>query len=303
MSVFTGNLFNALKLTLEKVIDDRTDNVESSALVNQWLEQRTMSDYYEDDLESAGPGLASEKDEGTEMATGTIREGYLTRYISKTFALKLIITEEAMEDVKYPKILSAARRLKRALWKTVDIETTQMLVRMFNSSYVGGDGQPLGSASHTLPDGGTWSNVMGTPVAPSKAAVVTATSDIRKFPGHDGLTEGYEPVRVLCPTEQWATWSELLNSQFNPTTNNFATINVVNSDLDLSAVPNKYWNNTELHWAILTDAPDKLNVRWRRRPRNRSWVDNAQELMMYGISSRWSRGWSDPRAIYCVQDT
>lgn len=299
-AVFTSSIANALKLTLEKIVDDRTDNVESSALCRQWLEEKSMSDFYEDDLESAGPGLASEKPEGTEMATGTIKEGYLTRYISKTFALKLIITEEAMEDAKYPKILSAARRLKRALWKTVDIETTQILVRMFNTAFVGGDGQPLGSASHTLPHGGTWSNLMAVPAAPSKVAVVDATTQMRKYPGHDGITEGFEPVKVLCPTDQWATWSELLKSQFDPVTSNFAKINVVNNDLELTAVANKYWNNTSTNWAILTDAPDKLNLRWRRRPRNRTWVDNSQELMNYGISARWSRGWSDPRAIFCV---
>lgn len=299
-AVFTSSIANALKLTLDKIIDDDTDNVESKAVYKKWLDVRTMKDFYEDDLESAGPGLASEKAEGVEMATGTIREGYLTRYISKTFALKLIITEEAMEDSKYPKILSAARRLKRALWKTVDIETTQILVRMFNASYVGGDGQPLGSNAHTLPHGGSFSNIMATPASPSKTAVVDATSQIRKYPGHDGIVEGFEPRLVVCPTEQWAIWSELLQSKMTPVTNNFAEINVVNSDLNLSVVTNKYWNNTTTNWAMLTDCDDEINMRWRRKPRNKSWVDNAGENMLYGISARWSRGWSDPRAIFCA---
>lgn len=299
-TVFTSSVANALKETLEQVIDDETDGYDTKALLHQWMDEMPMSDNYEDDLESGGPGLASEKPEGQEIATGTIREGYITRYIARTFALKLIITEEAIEDRKYPKIINAARRLKRAMWKTADIDATNILVRGFNTAFVGGDGQPLWSASHSLPHGGTFSNVMATPMSPSKAAVVIATSQIRKFPGHDGITEGFEPKVVVCPTEQWATWEELLGSKFTPESGNFSEMNVVNQSLDLRSVPNKYWNNTTTNWGMITDCEYGINFRWRRRPRSRSWVDNDQELMKYGISARWARGWSDPRATYGV---
>jgi hypothetical protein len=297
--VFTSVIFNALKLTLEGIIDDKTDNVESTAVYKKWMHEQSMADYYEDDLESAGPGLAAETEEGGEIPTGTIKEGYITRYIARKWALKLIISEEAAEDTKYPEILRAAQRLKRALWKTVDIDTTNILVRATNAAYPGGDGVALASASHTLPFGGTFSN-LGASASPSKAAVVAVTTQIKKYPGHDGITEGYMPVKVVCPVDQWATWSELLGAKFDPVDNNFARPNVVNTDLNLTAVPIKHWNNTTTDWAVLTDAPDKINIRWRRRPRSRNWVENSQEVALYGISARWARGWSDPRAICFV---
>ncbi|MEE9219985.1 MAG: hypothetical protein V3U34_00410 [candidate division NC10 bacterium] len=300
-TVFTSSIANALKETLETIVDDDTDGYEEKALLHQWLDELKMEDNYEDDLESGGPGLASEKPEGTEIPLGSIREGYITRYIARTFALKLIITEEALEDRKYPKILNAARRLKRAMWKTADIDATNILVRMFNTAFVGGDSQPLGSASHTLPHSGTFSNVMAVPMSPSRASVIIATSQIAKYPGHDGVTEGYEPRIAVCPTEQWAVWEGLLGSRFAPEPGEFNEINVVNQTLDIRAVPNKYWNNTTTNWALLTNNDNALNFRWRRRPRNRTWVDNDQELMKYAISARWARGWSDPRAIYCVE--
>ncbi len=300
-TVFTSSVANALKETLEQIVDDKTDGYDTSAILHQWLDEMRMEDNYEDDLESGGPGRASEKPEGTEIATGTIREGYLTRYIARTFALKLVITEEAIEDRKYPKIINAARRLKRAMWKTADIDATNILVRMFNSSFVGGDSQPLGSASHTLPHGGTFSNVMATPMSPSRAAVIIATSQIRQFPGHDGVTEGYEPRVALCPTEQWAVWEGLLRSRFAPEAGAFNEINVVNQTLEIRPVPNKYWSNTTTNWALLTDCEYALNFRWRRRPKSRTWVDNDQELMKYAISARWARGHSDPRAILAVE--
>jgi hypothetical protein len=220
--------------------------------------------------------------------------------MAKSFGLRLIITEEAMDDCKYEKIIDASRRLKRAIWKTVDIETTQMLVRMFNTAYVGGDGQPLGSASHTLPLGGTFSNIPGAAASPSKVAIVADTTAMRQLPGHDGIVEGYEPEKVVFPTAQWATWEELVGSKFTPVTNNFAEINVVNSSLSLKLVPNKYWNNTTTHYMYLTDAPNKLNLRWRKRPEPTTWVENSQLLMNHAINGRWTRGWSDPRAAFCV---
>ena len=130
--------------------------------------------------------------------------------------------------------------------------------------------------------------------------MVVATSQIRKYPGHDGITEGYEPAIVVCPTEQWATWAGLVGSRMDPTTGAFNEINVVNQTLDLKVVANKYWSNTTTNWAMLTDCEYALNFRWRRRPRSRTWVDNDQELMKYGISARWARGWSDPRCTLGV---
>lgn len=297
-TIFTGTVFHALKETLNEIIDDDTDNVESNAVFTKWLDVKTMSDNYEDDMEMGGPGLISEKTEGAEISTGTLREGPITRYIARTFALKLIITEEAMEDVKYDRVLRLARRLKRALWKTADIDATNMLVRATNTAYVGGDGKPLASSSHTLPNGGTYSNVMTTPMSPSRASMIIATSQLKKLPGHDGITEGAKPVAIICPVEQWAIWEGLIGSDKVPESGN-NEINVIKG-LGLKIIVNPYWSSTTTQWAILTDVDNGLNWRWRRRPRNRSWVDNDNQVMKYSIDARWARGWSDPRGILFV---
>jgi hypothetical protein len=232
------------------------------------------------------------------MPNGSITEGVLYRYIARKFALKLQITEEAIEDTKYPMAIKAAKRLKRALWKSADIDATTRLARAFSTTYPLGDGVPLCSASHTLPNGGTFSNLMNPALSPSVAAIIVAKSAILKFPGHDGVTEGYNPMMVLCPTEQWAVWEELTKSKMRPEAGNFAAINVVNS-MDLDIVPIKYWTNTTTNWMMKTDCDDNLNFRWRRRPRARSWVENSQEVMIYGTSARWSHGVSDPgRSVF-----
>ena len=172
-----------------------------------------------------GPGLAAETDEGEEIAVGTIREGFLKRYTPRKFALKLIVTDEAMEDNKYPETLRLAKRLDRAIYKTADIDATNILIRAANATYVGGDGVSLASAAHTLPAGGTFSNTLATPMAPSALALATVRSLVMKLPGHDGVTEGYDIKKVVGPTEQWAAWKTILGSEKSPEAGNFAAIN------------------------------------------------------------------------------
>jgi len=298
-SIFTSTIANSLKLTLDNVIDDDLDGYEKKAMFTKWCDIQSMEDNWVDDLEMGGPGLASEKVEGDDMTVGTLQEGAITRYIARTFAQKLIVTEEAMEDRKYPQVLEGARRLKRSMWKTADVDSTFMLVRATTTGYVGGDGQTLASTAHTLPAGGTFSNKMTVAASPSRIAMAQLTSQIKKLPGHDSITEGYMPVCVLCPVEQWYVWDGITLSTKAPEPGAFNEINVVNR-MNLDVYPLPYWSNTTTAWAVKTDVDNGLNFKWRRRPRSRTWVDNDQELMKYGISARWARGWSDPRALMFV---
>jgi hypothetical protein len=298
MTVFTGVIFRAMKATLDTIVDDKTDGYESNLDFKQWCDEKSMSDNYEDDQEYGGPGLAAEVPEGEEIPIGTIREGAPTRYQSRKFALRLVVSEEALEDNKYDRVINAAKRLKRALFKTADIDATTMLVRAMDPNVTGGDGQPLASANHTLPHGGVFSNIMTVPMTPSRAAVIQLVSQAKKLPGHDGVTEGYEIKKIISPTEQWAVWDGLLMSDKVPESN-ANEINVVKR-LNLSVVTLKFWDNTTTNWAATTDAENGPNFRWRRKARNRSWVENSQELMSYAISARWSRGWTDARALMFV---
>lgn len=298
--VFTGTIFHSLKPTLESIIDDKTDGLEGKLLYKKYCDLETQKSNYDDVLEMAGPGYATEKPEGQEMSTGTMTEGTLTRYYARTFALKMIITEETVEDAKYPEVINLARRLKRAMYKTMDVDAALMLVRGFNAANVGGDGQPLWSASHTLPFGGTYSNLMSVPAAPSRAAAIDAVTQVKKFPGHDGIPgDDYKITSVLCPVDQWAVWDGIVGSEKAPEPGNFNEINVINK-LRWDIIPIVYWNTTTTNYAFLTDAEGGLNFRSRRKPRSRTWVDNSLENMTYGISARWARGWSDGRSTLGV---
>lgn len=298
--VFTSTEANSLKRTLEKIIDDTMSSAKSKLVMPKFCDESPMKDNYIDFLEMGGPGLASEKAEGAEMAIGSIREGVLTRFISRTFAIRLIITQEAMEDEKYDDVINATERLGRAMWKTVDYDAANILIRAFNASFVIGDGLPFISTAHTLPSGGTFSNQMATPMSPSRAALQIATTQLRKYPGHDGLIEGYKPQCIVCPVDQEFVWGEVLGSSKAPEPGQFNAPNIMTRDYSVDLVLNQYWTNTTTNWIVLTDAEDGIKWFWRVKPKGSSWVNNDSTVMLYGMRARWARGPIDPRCALGV---
>ena len=298
--LFTSAVFNTLKKTLDAIVSDKDGGGQSSLVCNKWLTIEGMSDAWVDEMTFAGPGLAYEMSEGQEIPEGDMREGFLKRYIARKFGLAITMTDEVMEDSKYKDSFRAQKRCSAAMWKTADIDSTFMLIRAFNANFVGGDSQPLGSASHPMAHGGTVSNIMAVPMSPSVLALSTARTQLSQMPGHDGTIQGYEMKKVVYPPEQWAGWSELLNSMGHPDAGEFNRINVVSHDLKPEPVEVKYWNTTATNWAILTDAEDSLRLKFRRKPRSNSWMENGNETVKQSITARWCYGWTDWRGFYGV---
>lgn len=296
MSLTTSTAFATLKATLEEIVTDDTDGFEKNVVYKQYMKVEGMKDNYVDDLSNGGPGLATEKAEGQALDVLDLNNGYQTRYLARKFGLIMQITEELDEDGKYnDEYIDAARRMKRAVHKTMEIECAQILNRMHNSGYVGGDGLCLGNSAHTIPGGGTFSNTLSTAFSPSRAALIVVRQNLMTMPGWDGVTEGYMPTAVVHPPAQWGAWAGILQSERVPESGNNETNVVKGLNLKQVAVP--YWTASTTNWAVLTDAA-KLKMKVRRKPKARTWYDEPTEVINYGISARWARGWSDPRAVY-----
>lgn len=287
----TSTAFRTLKATLEAIVTDKTDGIEDNLVCTKIFATSTMSDNYEDDLENGGPGLATEKAEGQQLDEMSLYEGAITRYISRKFGLIMPMTEELDEDGKYnSKYLNLPKRGKRAVYKTLEIDCANVINRATSSSYVGGDGVSLASSSHTIPGGGTFSNTLSTPFSPSRAALIVVRNNLKKLPGHDGVVEGYSIKKVVFPPDQWGAWMGILGSDKVPESPNNET-NVV-MDLKIQPVECQYLTSAS-NWSVITDAPDGLKLKWRRKPKARMWYDEATEIIKHGISARWARGWTD----------
>lgn len=297
MATSTALAYKTLKATLDNIITDKTDNVESGLVCTKYMQSESMEDNYVDDLENGGPGLATERTEGQALEVGTLYEGALTRYIARKFGLILQITEELDEDGKYnDKYIDASRRLKRAIYKTLEIDCANVLNRAANAAYVGGDGVSLASNAHTIPGGGTFSNTLATPASPSRTALITVVQNVMLMPGHDGVVEGFQVKAVVHPVAQWGAWKGILGTELTPENNN-NEINVVYG-MGIKQIPVPFWSGSTTNWGCLTDASNGLKLKWRRKPKSRTWYDEATEIINHGVSARWSRGWSDPRGFY-----
>jgi len=295
--VTTSSAFKTLKATLDKIITDKTDGVEKNLYYPKYMKVESMSDNYVDELENGGPGLATGKAEGQALDVGNLFEGYNTRYYARKFGLIMQITEELDEDGKYnDQYIDASRRLKRALYKSVEVDCAQILNRATNTAYIGGDGLSLANSAHTIPGAGTFSNTLATPFSPSRAAMIVVAQNLMNMPGHDGVIEGYKPEKVICPTSLWGAWSGILGSDKVPESPNNET-NVV-ADLGMGKVIEvPFWTGSTTNWGVLTSA-GRFKLKWRRKPKSRTWYDEPTEVINHGTSARWARGWSDPRVFY-----
>lgn len=303
-TIFRSTIGNTLQDTLEGIIDDEHDNIESMLTFRKFMEEDTIDGAFVDFLEMGGPGLATETGEGEEISSASINEGTPTRHVVRKFALGIKVTEEAIKHGKYPQAIKAAVRLKKAAWQTVDVDAALVLARMFDTNYVGGDGQPLASASHTLPHGGTFSNLMATPMTPSVASIALLRTQARKMPGHNGITSGHKITGFVYPVELWQVFAEITGSAMDPENGNFARVNVVKKNMGISSedcVEVPHWNNTETNWAAMTDADEgKLTWYWNERPKSRQWVTNSHMVLNYAIYYLATRGWNDARGILGV---
>jgi hypothetical protein len=295
--IFTSTAALALKDTLEDIDTDDHGSEGSKAVFKKWMTVKSMSDNYIEYYEVAGSGLAGEKPEGSSIPVGTIYEGPLTRFNARTYGQRMIVSDEALEDMKYDKVIQAAKRNNRSLWKLADFDATLVLARATNTGFVGGDGQPLASTSHVTPTGTTYSNMLATAMSPSKASLVIARAQLMQQVGHDNLIDGNEARKAVYPVQQWGVWREIAGSTNDPTPGAFNAINVVNRDMDLELVPVKYWNNTTTNWALITDAELGLMWFWRRKPKSNTWVTEDKTMMNYAITARWTRGWVNPRCF------
>ncbi len=298
MTVFQSTIANQLKDTLDGVQTDSSDGLESKATYKKFVSVKNMPDAYLDDLEMGGPQLMSVKAEGTEIQPMTLNEGNLVRYIPRVVAGKIIITEEAMDDGKYPESVNMSRHLKRSGVLTVEYDWGIYLGRATSTAQLGGDGVPWASTAHTLPGGGTFSNMLGTAAALSRVALTNAFAQLMQYPGYDGLISPVRPKCVVYPVQLWGTASQIKNSTMAPEAGNFSATNNIKDEYgDLDWIPEPFWTATTTKWFVGTDAEKGFRHLWKKKYSTRTWVDNDNMVMKHAASQRYAIGHTNARGM------
>jgi len=268
------------------------------------FDRETSTKAYEEDVGVMGFGLANVTGEGESVKYDSSSQAFINRYIHKKYTLGFRITREAYEDNQYD--LSAlgkkdAMALAFSMRQTKEIVAANVYNRFTTSGYTYGDGVVLGSASHPLYGGGTFSNMPAVAADLSEAALEQACIDIAGFVNDRGLKVALLPKTLIIPKELIFEAERILKSVLqNDTANN--AINVL-KNLNMfpgGAKVNHYLTDSDA-WFIRTNCPD--GMKYFERKADSFAMDNEFNTAdaLFKASARYSFGNTDPRGIYgCI---
>ena len=265
---------------------------------DQLFDKFNSTKAFEEDVGISSFGLAVQKSEGSPITYDSERQGFITRYQHVVFALGFIITREVMEDDLYDMVgQKKANALARSIRQTKEIFAANVYNRAFNAAYVGGDGVSMLSAAHPNIKGGTWSNLISTAADLSEAAIEQACIDIAGFTDDAGLLIACRPESLIISRQQIYEAKRILGSDGRVGTDN----NDLNALKTMGVIPkvitNHYLTDVDA-WFIRTDVQNGMKYFERRADSFDMDSDFDTDNAKFKAMSRYSFGWTDPRAIY-----
>jgi hypothetical protein len=262
---------------------------------------------FEEEVLFTGFGSAPVKGEGAAVQYDDAQEGYTARYTHETISLAFAVTEEAMEDNLYDTFAKLrARGLARAMANTKQVKAADVFNNGFSSSYLGGDGVALFSASHPTVGNGNQSNTLGATDL-SEASLETALITIAKAKDDRGILIGLQAESLHLPPDLAFTADQILNSTLSTTTVTNSTTGVtntndINSIRNQGLVPGGFFVNRRFTdtnaWFIKTDCPNGTKMFVRAPLQTKMEPDFDTGNLRYKARERYSFGWSDWRGFY-----
>lgn len=250
-----------------------------------------------------GFGAAPEMPEGTPVQYQSGGELFTKRYIPRVYGLAFALTQVLVEDGEHLNVAASyAKHLANALIETKETLAANVINRYATSGYNGGDGVPLGSASHPI-FGGVASNLSTTAVL-SQTSLEQMLIDIRtNAVDNNGKKIRISPQKLLVPPALEFQAEVLLNSTLRAGTAN-NDINPVKSKSMLSggvAVLSRL--TSSVNWFIKNDAQNGLKLITRRRLTKSMEGDFESDSMRYKATERYDVGHTDWRDLWCNSGT
>jgi hypothetical protein len=262
-------------------------------------ETETSERSFEEETKLSGFSAAPVKNEGSAIAYDNAQEAWTARYNHETIALGFSLTEEAIEDNLYDSLSARyTKALARAMSYTKQVKAAAVLNNGFSSSYVGGDGVALFSASHPLVSGGTNSNVPSTPADLNETSLENAVIQISLWTDERGLLIAAKPSKLVVPPALQFTATRLLETELRVSTAD----NDINALKNNGSIPEGYTVNHYLTdtnaWFLCTDVPNGLK-HFTRTPMS-TGMDGDFDTgnVRYKARERYSFGVSDPLGIF-----
>ena len=258
---------------------------------------------FEEEVLFTGFGSAPVKGEGAAVTYDDAQESYTARYTHETVALGFAITEEAMEDNLYDTFAKLrAKALARAMANTKQVKAADVFNNGFSTSYVGGDGAALFSASHPTIGAGNQSNLLSAADL-SEASLETALISISKIKDDRGILVGAQAESLHIPSDLVFTADQILNSTLSTTiVNNATNVNDINSIRNQGLLPKGYFVNRRFTdtnaFFIKTDVPNGTKMFVRSPLQTKMEPDFDTGNLRFKARERYAFGWSDWRGFF-----
>ena len=245
-----------------------------------------------------GFGAAPEVPDGnpiTYQAGGVL---FIKRYEYKVYGLAFALTRVLVEDGDHIRVGQLySRHLAQSLIETKETLSANVLNRAFNSSYPGGDGVQLNSASHPIVNG-TFSNLLTTAANLSQTSLEQMLIQIRQAVDNNGKKIRLVPRQLVVAPGNVFQAEVLLKSVLRAgnANNDINPIKSIGLLDEGAAVLSRLTNATA--WWVQTDAPEGMKLMMRRRLEKTMEGDFETDTMRYKATERYDVGFTDPRAMY-----
>jgi hypothetical protein len=254
---------------------------------------------FEEETKLSGFSAAPVKDEGAAIRYDNGQEAWTARYNHETIALGFSLTEEAIEDNLYDSLSARyTKALARGMAYTKQTKAAAILNNGFSALATGGDGQPLFSATHTLVNGDSNSNIPATLSDLNETSLEAAVIQIAGWTDERGLLIAANPRKLIIPPASMFIATRLLETEGRVGTSD----NDLNAIKNNGAIPEGYAVNHFLTdtdaWFLTTDVPNGLKHFVRTPMATSMEGDFDTGNVRYKARERYSFGWSDPLGMY-----
>lgn len=243
-----------------------------------------------------GFGLLNQTSESDSIVYEDPVQMFDTRFIHQKYTKGFKVSEELVEDDLYNVIKTKPAALGRAARRTAETSAANVLNRAFNTSYLGGDGQPLCSTIHARSDGGsTQSNASSTGLTLTDENLETGKIAMREQLDDKGMRIQTMASRIIVPVNLEKTANIIIGSDKRAGTAD-NDMNVNKGKFDVIAWEYLTVNNTL--WFLQDKSQSKLQWYWRIKPEFKQ--DNAFDtgMALFKVRTRFSNGWSDWRGMW-----
>lgn len=260
---------------------------------------------FEEEVLITGFGSAPVKTEGQGVSFDTASEGFTARYTHDTIALAFSLTDEAVEDNLYDSLgRRYVKALARSMANTKEVKGADVLNNAFNTSFAGGDGQPLISTAHPLAGGGTLANRATTMADLNETSLEDSLIDISTFTDDRGLTVSVQATKLVIPPQLTFVADRILSSQQRVGTAD----NDINAIRNTGVLPggytvNHYLTDPDAYFILtsVTESGEGLKMFQRTAMETSMEPDFSTGNIRYKARERYSFGFSDWRGIYGSQ--